>query len=125
MKTTLPESSSERKRIPLYRGVMRYFPAALAEVAQIAQRGNDKHGEAGNTELHHWRGRSGDHADCILRHLMDLEEDFGCGKGYDENGVPQVAYLAWRAMALAQEWLEEIEGMPLAPAAKLEESNAD
>tara|TARA_R100001230_G_C5688554_1_gene199918 strand:- start:560 stop:889 length:330 start_codon:yes stop_codon:yes gene_type:complete len=109
----------------MYRGVLRYFPAALAEVAQIAQRGNDKHGDTGDDDLYHWRGRSSDHPDCILRHLIDLEEDFGCGKGYDENGVPQVAYLAWRALALAQEWLEEVEEMPLAPAAKQEDSDAD
>jgi hypothetical protein len=119
--TTLPLKSSDRKKIPMHRGLLRYFPAALAEVAQIAQRGNDKHGEPGDTELRHWRGRSADHADCIIRHLMDLEEDYGQGVGYDEDGVPQVAYIAWRALALAQEWLEDVEGMPLAPAAHEED----
>jgi len=32
--------------------------------------------------------------------------------------VPQVVYVAWRALALAQEWLEANEQRPKAPAAK-------
>jgi hypothetical protein len=60
-----------------------------------------------------------DHGDCILRHMVDLSEDRGHGVGYDENGVPQAAYIAWRALALAQEWFENNEGAPMAPNAKL------
>lgn len=116
--TTLPESSAERKEYPMLEGVLKYFPAALAGVAQISKIGNDKHNGAG-TPLQHSRGLSMDHGDCILRHLMDLFEDRGAGVGYDENGVPQVAYIAWRALALAQEWFEKHEGAPLAPNAKV------
>lgn len=107
---TLPASSEERKAVPLHRGLFRYFPAALASVAKVSKHGNDKHNPG--EEMHHARGKSMDHADCILRHLVDLEED-----GYDEDGIPQVAYIAWRALALAQEWLETNEGAPLAPGA--------
>ena len=114
--TTLPMNSGARKGYPLYRGLLRYFPAALAEVSRIAQIGNDKHGDGG-TELYHYRGRSADHADCIIRHMIDMSEDYGSGTGYDENGVPQVVYVAWRALAMAQEWLETNEARPLAPAA--------
>ena len=115
-KTTLPRDSEARKAIPLYRGVLRYFPAAMRAAAEVSKVGNDKHNPG--EEMHHARGKSMDHADCILRHLVDLDEDFGCGVGYDEQGMPQVGYIVWRAMALAQEWMEK-QGVPLAPAAKL------
>jgi hypothetical protein len=110
--TTLGDDSAERKEVPLFRGVMRYFPAALAEVARVSKLGNDKHRPG--KPMGHSRGVSSDHADCIMRHLMDLSEN----DGRDENGVAQVAYIAWRALALAQEWLEEQCGYPAAPAAE-------
>lgn len=113
--TTLPTDSEERKGVPLYSGVLRYFPAALAGVAMVSKWGNDKHnpGEA----MHHAREKSVDEADCLVRHLIDLAEN----GGYDEHSIPQVAYIAWRALALAQKWYEEHEGAPLAPAAKVPE----
>jgi hypothetical protein len=116
MTTTLPKDSAARKEIPLYRGPLRYFPAALAAVARVCKAGNDKHNPG--EEMHHARGKSADEADCIVRHLVDMSEDFGHGVGYDENGTPQVAMIAWRALALAQKWLEE-HGAPLAPGARL------
>jgi len=115
-KTTLPQGSGERKDFPLYRGLLKYFPAGLAAVAKVSKIGNDKHNPG--EEMHHARGKSMDQEDCIIRHLIDLNEDFGQGKGRDENGVPQVAYIAWRALALAQIWLEENDKRPLAPGAK-------
>ena len=111
--TTLPLDSGGRKAVPMFRGLVRYFPAALAAAATISQIGNDKHNPG--EPMHHARKKSTDHADCIIRHLVDLDER----DGYDENGVPQVAYIVWRALALAQQWLEDHEGKPLAPAAKL------
>lgn len=117
-RTTLPLGSADRKQYPLYSGPLKYFPKALAEVARVCKVGNDKHNPG--QPLHHARGKSNDHADCILRHLVDMSENFGAGVGRDENGIPQVAYVAWRALALAQEWLEKNEGAPLAPGAQIE-----
>lgn len=114
---TLPQDSGERKNFPLYSGLVKYFPAALAAVAYVSKIGNDKHNPG--EPLHHARRKSKDHADCIGRHLIDMEEDFGKGQGCDEHGVPQVAYIAWRALALCQEWLEKNDDKPLAPGAKL------
>jgi hypothetical protein len=113
---TLPKDSTARKDTPLYRGLLRYFPAALAGVARLSKLGNDKHNPG--EEMHHARGKSTDHADCQMRHLMDISEDFGHGVGLDENGIPQVDMIAWRALALAQEW-HEAHGAPLAPGARL------
>ena len=67
--TTLTTDSQERKGVPLARGVLDYFPAALAEVARLSKAGNDKHNPG--EEMHHARGKSTDHADCILRHLTE------------------------------------------------------
>ncbi len=91
MTTTLPEDSEARKGVPLYAGLMRYFPAAMAAAAAVSKHGNEKHNPG--EELHHARGKSTDHANCIMRHLMDLAED----DGYDEDGIPQVGYIVWRA----------------------------
>lgn len=113
---TLPEDSTERKNYPLYRGLIRYFPKALAEVAKVSKIGNDKHNPG--EEMHHARKKSNDHADCIIRHLIDMEEDKGKGTGYDAQGIPQVAYVAWRALALAQEWFEAHEYTVMASGAK-------
>jgi hypothetical protein len=115
-KTTLPQDSAARKDFALYQGLIRYFPAALAAVAKVSKIGNDKHNPG--QPMHHARGKSTDQEDCILRHLIDLSEDFGAGIGRDENGVPQVAYIAWRALALAQIWLEKHDERPIAPGAK-------
>ena len=125
MNTTLPTDSNERKEYPLCRGCLAYFPAALAGVAQHSKASNDKHnlGE----EMHHSRGKSGDHQDCILRHLMDLGDLLaGCERfGFMQfplSAADAVLYeanaLAWRALALSQELHERFAGAPLAPAAR-------
>ena len=121
IRTTLPQASGLRKGFPMYEGLLKYFPRALAEVAHVSKIGNDKHnpGQA----LHHARGKSSDHADCIMRHLVDMSENYGQGVGRDEQGVPQVAYIAWRALALAQEWFEYNDGAPRAPGAWIEDQS--
>src|SRR5690606_15836721 len=40
---TLPTDSAERKKYPLLRGLLNYFPAALARVSRISYEGNEKH----------------------------------------------------------------------------------
>ena len=72
MKMTLPTDSAERKEIPLYSGVLKYAPAALAGMARISKAGNDKHNPG--EPLHHARGKSNDHPDCIVRHAADVAD---------------------------------------------------
>jgi hypothetical protein len=111
----LPEDSAARKAIPMARGLLDYFPAALAAVAELSKAGNDKHNPG--EPMHHARGKSSDHADCIMRHLVDR------GATYTEmiQGEPVVlrhsAALAWRALALLQEELEAA-GAPRARGAR-------
>ena len=95
---TLPTDSVERKKLPLARGVLDYFPDALAEVARVSVVGNEQHNPG--EELHWARDKSVDHADCIMRHLIERGT-------WDTDGVPHTAKLAWRALALLQEEYEQ------------------
>lgn len=117
---TLPLDSAVRKDIPLMRGCFNYFPSALAGVAKHSKVGNDKHNPG--QELHHSRGKSSDHGDCILRHLMDIQDYLAAVERGSTFAPPiilaEVDALCWRALALSQELHEKLAGSPLAPAAK-------
>jgi len=106
---SLPTQAADRKAIPIVRGCLDYFPAALAAVAAVSKAGNDQHNPG--QEMHHARGKSSDHADCIVRHLMDRGT-------IDSDGMRHSAKVAWRALALLQEELEAA-GAPLARGARL------
>jgi hypothetical protein len=95
--------SATRKTYPMASGLLDYFPDALAEVAKVSYLGNQKHNPG--EPLHHARGKSMDHADCIVRHLV--------GRGGFDGELRESAALAWRALALLQEELENEMGLPL------------
>ena len=116
MTDTLPSDSKARKDIPMARGLLDYFPAALAEVAKVSKAGNDKHNPG--EEMHHARGKSSDHADCIVRHLADR------GNVDPDDNQRHSAKLAWRALALLQEELEAA-GAPLARGARLPDATSE
>lgn len=107
----LPTDSKGRKDVPLARGCFDYFPAALAYVAKVSKAGNDKHNPG--EPMHHARGKSTDHADCILRHLADR------GTIDPDDGLRHAGKVAWRALALLQEELEAAGEAPLARGARL------
>lgn len=116
MNRLLETDSATRKTYPMASGLLDYFPDALAEVARISYLGNEKHNPG--QPLHHARGKSMDHADCIARHLTERG-------GFDTieiNGekIPMrhSASLAWRALALLQEELEQEMNLPLPRGAK-------
>ena len=102
----LPTDSEERKMIPIFSGVLNYFPLAIAAVARHSKRGNDKHNPG---EPLHWsRDKSNDHADCIARHLIDIETVHSATGEYEEAQA-----LAWRALAKLQELEEKRLGAPV------------
>ncbi len=88
----------ERKAIPVCTGCLDYFPQALAAVALVSKISGDKHHPG---EPMHWeRGKSTDHADALVRHLL--------ARGtIDSDGMRHTAKVAWRALALLQEELEK------------------
>lgn len=106
----LETSSDERKKYPMARGLLDYFPDALAEVSKVSYLGNEKHNPG--QPMHHARGKSTDHADCIMRHLS--------GRGKFDGEIRESAALAWRALALLQEELETEYKLPLPRGAKNE-----
>ena len=106
IESAMPLGSEARKGVPLVSGVLDYFPAALAEVARVSKAGNDKHNPG--QDMHHARGKSTDHADCLLRHLVDR------GKVDPETGQRHSGEVAWRALALLQQELED-EGLAPMP----------
>jgi hypothetical protein len=117
---TLPTDSNARKEYPLFRGLLCYFPAALAGAAKISKEGNDKHNPG--EELHHARSKSPDHADCIIRHLMDTADALAALERQEpciapQNVLNEASQLVWRALAFSQV-LHERFGAPFAPGAK-------
>jgi hypothetical protein len=100
--SSLPIDSKARKDIPMCRGLLDYFPDACAAVAELSFLANAKHNPG--QEMHWSKDKSADHADCVVRHLVDR------GK-FDEvtpgNFVRHTTEVAWRALALLQTEIEE------------------
>ena len=100
--TTLPTDAQERKGIPICTGVLDYFPLAMAAVAECSKAGNDQHNPG--QPLHWAKGKSTDHADCLVRHLLERGT-------IDSDGIRHTAKVAWRALALLQTELEDHLGV--------------
>lgn len=107
-KRLLDTDSAGRKSYPMATGLLDYFPDALAEVANLSLVSTQKHHPG--QPMHHERGKSSDHADCIVRHLV--------GRGGFDGETRESAALAWRALALLQEEIEQERGFPLPRGAK-------
>jgi hypothetical protein len=103
-RSRLIEGGSEyRKSFPITTGLLDYVPDACAAVAEVSFKGNLKHNPG--EPMHHARGKSMDHADCIARHLVE--------RGGFDGDIRHTAALAWRAFALLQEELEDEFSLPL------------
>ncbi len=98
---TRETNAQARKETPVFSGVLKYFPDALAEVARVSKAGNDQHNPG--QPLHWDRSKSGDEYDACTRHLLDR----AAGDEFDTDGQRHMAKVAWRALAALQ---KEIEG---------------
>ena len=97
---SLPTDANARKNVPLFRGLLKYFPDALCAVAELSRIGNEQHNPG---QPMHWaRGKSTDQEDCILRHMLDIGT-------MDTDGVRHSTKVAWRALALLQLEIEAAE----------------
>ena len=78
-------------RPPIVSGFLAYFPDAIAAVARVSHKGNEKHNPG---EPLHWsRGKSSDHGDCAVRHMMTPD-------AIDpDSGEMERAHAAWRILA--------------------------
>lgn len=93
----LPTGPDVRKALPIYSGVLRYFPDALASIAELSRIGNDQHNPG--KPLHWDREKSGDELDALTRHLIEAGT-------FDTDGVRHSAKVAWRALANLQKEIE-------------------
>lgn len=91
--------SSNRKEMPVFTGVVKYFPDALKEVSICSQAGNDQHHP--DKPLHWDKNTSTDNEDAMMRHLIDHTLD-----PMDSDGVLHLTKVAWRALASLQIYLE-------------------
>ena len=102
MNGTVTTDAAARKHVPIYSGVLQYFPRALAAVAVISRVGNEQHNPG--QPLHWDRSKSGDELDALTRHLMDAG-------GFDSDGLRHSAKIAWRALANLEKELEAADVM--------------
>jgi hypothetical protein len=94
--------AQKRKQMPVYSGVLKYFPDALKEVSKASQAGNDQHHP--DKPLHWDKTKSFDNEDALVRHLIDHSKD-----PMDDDGVLHLTKVAWRALASLQIYLENNE----------------
>lgn len=111
----LPTDAKLRKQIPLFTGLVKYFPDALVEVAKVSFAGNQQHNPG--QPLHWAREKSNDHEDTAMRHFFEIGTK-------DIDGGRHSAKLVWRALAILQleieaEWQLMGDGQPAKPAKEL------
>jgi len=90
-------TAEERKKRPVFTGVLKYFPDAIKEVARVSLKGNEQHHP--DKPLHWDRSKSTDELDALARHLIDAGT-------IDDDGIRHSAKIAWRALANLQKELE-------------------
>lgn len=112
-----PSLAEAKKAMPVATGVLDYFPAALLEISKVSKAGNDKHNPG--QPLHHARGKSMNHADSMIRHFIER------GGIDEETGMRHSAEMAWRALALLQQELEDAGLASLPRGAQLPEGTEE
>mgnify|MGYP003640004465 FL=1 len=90
-------TNKQRKETPIFSGVLRYFPDAMADVAKCSFAGQQQHNP--DKPLAWDRDKSGDELDSLTRHLMEAGT-------IDTDGVRHSAKVAWRALANLQKEIE-------------------
>ena len=100
----LPTDAQARKAVPIFSGVIRYFPRALAAVAEVSRVGNEQHNPG--QPLHWDKAKSTDEGDALMRHQMEAGT-------IDSDGQRHSAKVAWRALAQLERELEAAENREL------------
>lgn len=96
----LPTDDQDRKDLPIFDGVLMYFPNAIAAIAEVSRMGNEQHNPG---EPLHWaRGKSMDQYNTAIRHMMDHR----MGQRYNGR-ARHLANAAWRILAALQLDIEE------------------
>tara|TARA_R100000781_G_C4060956_1_gene120986 strand:+ start:227 stop:517 length:291 start_codon:yes stop_codon:yes gene_type:complete len=93
------DKHQQRKEMPVYSGVLKYFPLAIKYISKVSYSGNEQHNPG--KPLHWDRKKSGDELDALARHLTE------CGT-LDDDGLYHDAKVAWRALANLEKLLEKL-----------------
>ena len=94
------DKHTQRKSMPVYSGVLKYFPNALKYVSKVSLAGNQQHHP--DKPLHWDKGKSKDHLDALTRHLIDADK-------IDDDGLLHLGKVAWRALAALEDYIENIK----------------
>ena len=94
---TKPSEAQLRKEMPIYTGVLNYFPDALRAVAKASFAGQQQHNP--DKPLAWDRSKSGDELDALTRHLLEAGT-------VDTDGILHSTKVAWRALANLQKEIE-------------------
>lgn len=109
----------QRKNIPLFSFLVRYFPDALVEVTKVCVAGNAQHNpELALTDINWSRGKSTDQLNTAMRHMVDhvlagpIDEEppevLAAIDGEECNGgTYHLAKAAWRILAELQTTIEK------------------
>ena len=98
------ETAYIRKQMPVYSGVLKYFPDAIREVAKVSWVGNAQHHP--DKPLHWDRAKSLDELDALARHLIEVGT-------IDTYGIRHSAKICWRSLSNLQKELEKEGKAPL------------
>lgn len=82
----------DRKEMPVFSGVLTYFPNALLELSHCSLVGNNQHHP--DKPLHWDKSKSNDHLDALTRHLINHSVD-----EFDSDDILHLTKVAWRALA--------------------------
>ena len=96
---TVTTKAEERKATPIYSGVLKYFPKAMAEVAKTSYQGQVQHNPY--KPLAWDKSKSSDELDALTRHLIDHSVD-----PIDTDGVLHLAKVCWRSLAALERYLD-------------------
>ena len=83
--------------MPVFTGVLKYFPDAIKEVSKVSLQGNKQHHP--EKPLHWDRSKSNDELDALTSHLLDAGS-------LDDDWIRHSAKVAWRALANLQKEIE-------------------
>lgn len=93
---SLPTDRDARNALPIWDGVIAYFPDVWAEIAKVSVAGNKQHNLG---QKLHWNTHvSTDHENKVIRHMLD---DMS-GEIMDSDGTFHLAKAVWRACAALQ-----------------------
>lgn len=90
-------------KIPVWQGVLQYFPKALMAIGDVSRFGARKH-NAGVMPTEWRRFPAPVYSDSLIRHLLAESQ----GEIFDpESGLPHAAHAAWNALARLEKMLDD------------------